>query len=647
MDFRDFKLQDKFTPGKTESRVRDTMRGLWWLEEDEKDMARCLTDTASNLKQNTAVRQHLQNLIHARLYGNFDILSFGARDYNYATGLAANGTVIGNKLSQNVIASCVDTLASKICKNKPRPEFLTDGGSWVMQQKAKQLTRFGDALFHETKVHELGTQVAIDSYIFGTGALLAYFDEKDRLQYERAFIDDFYVDDADGLYGQPHQLLRRKLISRAQLLLDYPKRRDTILEAKANSEDKPTNGNIDMVEVWEGWHLPTGDDGSDGAHVIAVSSGLLDAEEWTLNTFPVIFKRYRKRVLGFWGQGLAEILTGIQVALNRAFRSVDEQIRRKGKGRTYYPINTIDPALLDNSIQSHVPYKGGVPPTVDNAPAVSADEIQHIRDLRQAAFQEAGISELSAASKKPAGLDAAVALREFNDIESERFILEGRAYEQMYMDLMELSLEMIRRNGGKGYKVRLPNKRFLVEIDWKDINLERDQYVLQMFPVSSLPGTPAARLQRVEELRAGGYIEMPTAKRLLNFPDIDAEMNLANSAADDVDACISMILDNPKPEYPAIEVYQNLDLIIERATTNYLYAKHHNCEEDRLEMLRRYIDEAVEKKTAMLAPPPAPMGPGTAPAAPPPGPEQGAPQTVNNINVPLQPTVPPLIGGPQ
>ena len=649
MDYKSFKLSNSFTPGRTESKVRDAQRGLWWLEENEKDMAQCLVDTASNLKQNTAVRQHLQNLIHARLYGNFDITSFGARDYNHATGLAANGSVIGNKLSQNVIASCIDTLAAKICKNKPRPEFLTDGGSWVMQQKAKQLTKFGDALFHETRVHEVGTQVSIDSYIFGTGALLAYFDNKDRLQYERAFIDDFFVDDADGIHGQPRQLLRRKLVTRAQLLAEYPSRADVILEATTQSEDKPLHGNIDKVEVWEGWHLPTGEGASDGSHVIAVSSGLLAAEEWKLDCFPVIFKRYRKRVLGFWGQGLAEILTGIQIALNRTFRSIDEQIRRKGKGRTYYPINSIDPALLDNSVQSHVPYKGNVPPTVDNNPAVSQDELQHVRDLRQAAYQEAGISELSASAKKPAGLDAAVALREFNDIESERFLLEGRAYEQMYMDLMELSLEMIRRNGGKGYKVRLPNKRFLVEIDWKDINLERDQYVLQMFPVSSLPGTPSARLQRVEELRAGGYIEMPTAKRLLNFPDIDAEMNLANSAADDVDACISMILDDAQPKMPVIEVYQNLDLIIERATTNYLYAKHHNCDEQRLDMLRQYIDEAVAQKTKMLEPPPMPMPPpGMAPPGAPGMAPPGAPPAVNNtntVNMPLQPTVPPVIGG--
>lgn len=646
-DYRDFKAVDKFDPNdKNANRRNDVLSAFWWNAKDDAAMAKGVLDTGNALVMSGNAR-HLQNLINARLYGNYDILSFGARDYNQ-TAAYGNSSAIGNKLSLNVVASCIDTLGAKICKNKPRPMFVTSGASWPMQQKAKQLNQFGNALFHETKIHEVGTQVAFDSYIFGTGAMHAYLDDSGKLCFERAFIEDIFVDDADGIYGNPRQLLRRKVVARAQLLHMFPDKQDEVLSAVLTEENRPLYGSADVVEVWEGWHLPTSKKAKDGKHIIAVSSGLLLQEAWKIDCFPFIFKRYRKRVLGFWGQGVAEILTGIQVALNRTFRSIDEQIRRKGKGRIFYPINSVDPALLDNSIQAHIPYKGGVPPTQDNSAAVSQDELAHREALYRLAYQEVGISELSAAAKKPSGLDAAVALREFNDIETERFILEGKSYEQMYMDAMELGLELIRASGGKGYKVRLPNKRYLVEIDWKDIDLERDQYVLQMFPVSSLPSTPAARLQKVEELRAGGYIDMPTAKRLLDFPDIDAEMNLANSAADDVDACISMILDNATPEMPEIEVYQSLDLIIERATTSYLFAKHHDCDEPRLDMLRQYIDKATQMKVAMTMPPPDPAAAaGVAPmvSAPPPGPGGGSNSLNNttNVNVPLQPTVAPLV----
>jgi hypothetical protein len=625
---------------KNESAVKETLSGCWWMIDKEEDASTALLATASALKDQLRPRNTL-NLIHARLYGNFDMAGFEATQYNSSTTSPFGTTP--SKLSLNVIASCVDTLAAKICKNKPRPMFVTSGASWPMQQKAKQLNKFGNALFHETKIHEHSTHATMDQYIFGTGALECYFDDSDRVAFKRAFIDEFLVDDADGLEGRPRQLIRRKVINRNVLLAMYPDKADLVMDAKAGPNDKPIRGNIDVVEVFEAWYLPSKKGAKDGRHMISVSSGCLFDEQWKLDCFPFVFTRYRMRPRGFWGQGIAEILTGIQVALNRTFRSIDEQIRRKGKGRIFYPINSVDPALLDNSIQSHVPYKGSQPPIQDSSPAVSQDELAHVMNLRQMAYQEVGISELSAASKKPAGLDAAVALREFNDIETERFILAGKQHEQMHMDAMELALEMIRSNNGKGYKVRLPNKRYIIEIDWKDIGLERDEYALQMFPVSSLPGTPAARLQRVEELRAGGYIDMPTAKRLLDFPDIDAEMNLANSAADDVDACISMILDDAEPKMPPIEVYQSLDMIIERATTSYLFAKHHDCEEERLSMLRQYIDMATDAKIKTIAPPPPPMAAPGAEMAPGGGGGASAMNTTN-VNIPLQPTVPPIVG---
>lgn len=648
MDYRDFKPKKDYRPDDEKSAAEELAAGYWWAIEDPTEAGFNLYKSAESLEQNSNSR-HMLNLVHARLYGNFDIAGFGARDYNRIANLSLlnNSTA---KLSLNVVASCIDTLAAKICKNKPRPMFVTSGASWPMQQKAKKLNQFGNALFHETKIHEAGTAATMDKYMYGTGALHAYIDRKTKkLKFERAFIDDFLVDDADGVYANPRQLIRKKLVNRASLLKAFPQHADIISEANTRAEDKPIRGNVDMCEVWEAWYLPSYKGAGDGRHMTIVSTGCLEAEEWKLDCFPFVFTRYRKRTLGFWGQGVAEILTGIQVSLNRTFRSIDEQIRRKGKGRIVYPINSVDPALFDNSVAAHIPFKGNIPPIFDNSPAVSQDELAHAQNLYQKAFQEVGISELSAASKKPSGLDAAVALREFNDIETERFILEGKGHEQMYMDAMELALELIRATGGAGYKVKLPNKRYLVEIDWKEIDLERDQYVLQMFPVSSLPSTPAARLQRVEELRAGGYIDMPTAKRLLDFPDIDAEMNLANSSTDDVDACISMILDDAKPEMPPIEVYQNLDMIIERATTSYLFAKHHDCDEERLRMLRDYINAATDmkvKSVQAMAPPP--MAPGGDPSGlgPVPAPETGGgqPSMTQNVNVPLQPAVPPIVG---
>lgn len=644
--YLDMKPVKEFRQGET-SVEHDGGNKFWHLA-DDKDAGRLLSDTGKNLEQQATPR-HQANLINARLYGNFDIIGFGARQYEQMT---LSSSVLGgsvNRLSYSVVSTCVDTLNAKIGKNKPRPTFLTSGGSWKMQQKAKALTKFTSGLFYETEVHEVMKQVRQDCYIFGTGALYVYKDRKGRLCAERAFVDELYVDSADGVYGQPKQLLRKRRVDRLTLLKHYgknPELERAIMQAKSGADDSPLHSTTDLLEVWEGWRLPTYEGAGDGRHVMAVGDTTLCDEKWEIDCFPFIFRRYRLRSLGFWGQGIAEILTGIQVSINRVLRSIDEQIRRKGKGRIYYPMNSIDPNHLDNSIAAAIPYKGGVPPTVDNNGAVSADEFNFLNQQYERAFQEVGLSQLSAQSRKPAGLDAAVALREFNDIESERFVLEGQADERAYMEFAELALELIRAEGGKGYKVKMPNKQYVLELDWKDIDMKRDSYILQMFPVSSLPATPSARLQRVEELRAGGYIDMPTAKRLLDFPDIDAEMNLANAASNDVDACIAMILDDETPKMPAIEPYQSLDMILDRATSAYLYAKHHKAEPERLDMLRSYINAALSKKSALME---SAANNEANPNTPPPmAPElpSGAPSVTNNVNVPAPgpaPVSPPVV----
>lgn len=224
------------------------------------------------------------------------------------------------------------------------------------------------------------------------------------------------------------------------------------------------------------------------------------------------------------------------------------------------------------------------------------------------------------------------------------------------MELSRVAIALITKQYPKlkeGYKVKLPSRRRAIEIDWKEVDLAEDSYVMQIFPTSSLPQTPAARKQFVTELEAKGMISKPVAKRLLGFPDIDAEMDLGNAAIDDVDATISAILDDEKPVLRAPEPFQNLELLLERTLANYLFARHfEDIEPERLEMLRT-LAEMTSNMLMMAQPQPAPMGPpGMPPGAPPAGPPglpAGAPPIGNlniaapQVNMPTAPAVPPLV----
>lgn len=620
----------------------------WWAEKDSETRAKLFIGHCQGLKADST-RREAANVRHARLYENIELNSLTGVDYATATvRQAILGTGV---MTMNVVAACEDTLAAKIAKNKPRPMFLTSGASWKKQMQARRLDKWSRGLFYQTKVYEEAKTVWYDAMTFGTGFyyMCADPDNPGKLWGERVLPSEMFVDDSDGKYGTPRQLVRRRVVPREVAVAMWPEHADAIYASRPPADEQLSNqARSPMVEVLEGWHLPSKKGADDGCRIVAILGCELEYEPWVIDQFPFCFLRFKKRIVGFWGKGVAETLTGIQVELNRLTQSIAKQLRRKGRGRLYVEYGSkVDVNHLTNDVADIVYYRGK-PPIVDNSNAVAPEEFMQVDRLYQRAFQEVGVSELSASAKKPSGLDAAVALREYSDIESERFALSHQGWENFFIEVVTLAIKLITQQYKWGsYKVPAPGRRNFVEVDWKDIDLSVDDYMMQLWPVSGLPQTPAAKYERVMEMLNDGMVSKPIAQRLLDFPDIETEENLANAALDDADATISSILDEDKPKYETIEHYQNVQLLLERATAWYLYAKHFpDIEPERLRMLRQLIDDASGMVAALTMPPPgAPgMAPGAAgPEAPPP---PGGGTFVNNntqMAPPPAPAVPPVI----
>lgn len=649
LDVRDAKYS-KEQPEKGSKRER-SIKARWW-EVPEGDLATAVTDAGKDLRDRSADR-HAMFIRWARLYENCEFDSFTGRDY--ATSMVRQALTGVGVMSLNVGASCVDTLTAKVTKNRPRPMFLTSGGSWDMQIKARNLDRFMRGFFYDTKLHRESRSVFVDSCEFGTGFGHFFPAGDKKLGFERVTPNEILVDDLDGQYGSPRQMFRMKLVDTDVLKRLFPKKAQEIDDASKDdraSFDVDTSEDVaeNTVEVWEAWHLPSGEGAKDGKHVIAINNCVLFEEGWRIDKFPFVPLRFKRRTTGFWGKGVIETVHPIQVELNRVVRSISLQMQRKGKGRTFVQVGSkVVASHLTNNDGGDIVQYVGAQPVVDNQNAIAQEEFNYVLQLRQQAFQEVGISELSAAAKKPSGLDAAVALREYNDIESERFAPQHQEWEQYFLDCADLAIDLIsKQHRWKSYKVKVPGKRDLTEVDWAEVDIERDAFVMQMWPVSSLPQTPAARYQKVKEMMQDGFIEKPVAQRLLEFPDIEAESNLGNAMIDDADATISAILDADKPEVPTLEPYQNFDLIIQRANAAYLYARHRGCSEERLMLLRQLIDSATQQKVKMMAPAPmpgTPPMPGAPSVAAPPLPGGGA-NITNTLNVPppVVPMTPPVVG---
>jgi hypothetical protein len=592
------------------------IKNKWWGV-DPKSAFQHTFGVVQAIETNQNYRQ-IQNLKYARLYSNMELLGF----YGTLFSRTANSPVMSNRVTLNVIKACVDTAASKISKNKPRPMFLTSGGNFKQQRRAKQLTKYMDGAFEAANLYNIAQLIFTDAGVMGTGAIKFYKDEANaRICAERVLIDEIIVDDAEGMYGHPRQLHQRKYIHREVLLDMFPKHKNMIMAATGGvkGENSSTTA-ADLIKVIESWHLPSGKDAGDGKHLICIENCTLFSEDYKKSYFPFVFYRWSPRLVGFFGAGLAEELIGIQVEINKLLRTIQLAQHQMAVPRVFVENSSmVNTSHLTNEISGIVKYTGTAP-IFGVAPSMSPEVYAHLENLYRKAFEITGVSQMSATSKKPSGLNSGAALREYSDIESERFIVAGQRWEQMFMEAAEIIVDLSRDmfTDNKNLKVKVKGSKFLETIKWSEVDMEDDQFVMRVFPTSILPSTPSGKLAMIQELMTSGFIEKAQAMSLLDFPDLQSFMNLQNAAIDDINMLLEKMIENG--EYNSPEPYMNLKLAINMTQSAYLRAKTESVPEERLELLRTFMDDCndilASAEQPSMPPPPEAVATGV-PAAPP------------------------------
>lgn len=596
----------------------------WWKKSND-EIPASLFSILNYFEKN---QQYVEedNLRNAKLYGNADILGLGA--YQYTTTLQS--PMPQSRLTLNVIKSCVDTVTNKIAKNKPKPMFLTSGEDWSVQQKAKKMNLFTEAIFYKANLYDIATQVFRDACIFDSGGFIKIYRDRSEVKCERVLCNELKFDDVEAYYGNYRTLYQTKLINREALMEMFPSKKNLILNAPEKEVNYGMAQSIaENVEVVEAWHL--GKDGKDGKHVIALQNGTLVSEAWNHNYFPFVSIHWTRPLFGARGQSLATELTGIQVEINRILKTMQQIMRlvvpklmvEKGSKVVYNHLN--------NEIGGIIEYSG-IKPSIEQLQAIPSDLYNQLDRLYARAFEIAGVSQLAAQARKPSGLDSGKALREFNDIESERFILKGIEYENMFLNASKQMLRLVREIYDDEGKFEMPvgTKKIFDKLDWGDIDLDESEYSIQAYPTSALSSTPSGRLQDVQEYVQAGFIDRKDALRLLDFPDLEAVVSLETASAEDINMLIEQMID--KGIYQTPEPYQDLAYGIKKMQSAYLRAKMQKVPEERLELLRRWIDEASAQLG--LLNPPQPEAPAVPLARPERPPASDYMNFVSNANAP-------------
>lgn len=591
---------------------------MWWalpLDADKRTQGAAVTSYAKELEDRQSQKDREDRWRRfARLYGNSEI--FGLRPWEMQTVLS------DTRLTRNIVASCIDTAQAAIAANRPAPQFLTNGADFAQRQKTKKLNKFGKGVLHASGFYELAPLAFIDCAAFGTGIIKAVECEK-QIEAERVPPWDLLIEDTDGRFGKPRTMTQRMYVARDVALSRWgndPEAEVAIRMAQRVDRGSGDTQASDHIVMYETWYLPHPGKPDSGRHAIAVHNFALVFEAWDRAEHPFAVMRWSESLAGFWGRGIAESIQGLQFEINTLLQKAQQQMLLAGKMDVFLQSGSgVPKAHITNEIGNVYTYNAGTqPPTVVAHQSVHPELFEQIDRLEVKAFDQEGISQMASRSEKPAGLDSGVALREYNDIKSDRHVMVGRRWERFHLDFVDRALDIAREI--RGFEVDVPDKNSKVTVRWTDVNLKRDAYILQCFPTSLLPQTPAGRVQGIQDLVGLGVLPQDQMLEMLDVPDLEEITDLATSSRRAVRARVEAMLEHGEGAYESPDPRINIAQAIQFVNAVYLEEQTKGCPEDRLDLLRRYVDELVElMKQAQAAQAPAapPADPSTQPAMPP------------------------------
>lgn len=546
-------------------------------------------------------------------YANRPVQSFELGAYDCAKADEAICVSIGKSL--------VDTAVSKLTSEDIKPEVMTVAGDYSMQRQAELMNQFAVGLGNRLRINRVLLRASRDAAIFGSGFVKRFIDAG-KIKVERVLPTEVIVDDEEARDDEPRSLYQVKEVHRDVLVERFPKLEAEIEASHLINADNIQGAGAGMVSVIESWHLPSGKKAKDGRHVLAVQQATLFDEKYEEECFPIHRMSWEEGgpVLGYYGMSLLEEQKDRLNDLNMIAQKLQRQANLSAVAVLAAVGSKINSEHLANE-DGTVLYYEGIKPEWMNTAAMSPAILNYYQMLEEKCYNETGVSRLDAQSQKPAGLESGEALRQYAAIATERYKAKIKEYEQYVIDLYEGLFELARKLAARGATVEVlgvgPHGQKMIE--WSTIDLDRDKYSMRVRPTAMFAADPAGKWQQVQEAVAQGFIGPDEGFMLLQHPDVEDVAARKTAPIREAQKAVETMLVDGNPAWP--DPLTNLQIAVPFVLAEYQRAKVQNYPEERLQLLRNYLDEAFRRQQEMQAqqPPAAPAAPAQLPAQPPVG----------------------------
>ena len=490
----------------------------------------------------------------------------------YNAGNAENTSMI----QENVIRSCIDTLGSKIASQKVTPFFNTVNGTFREIQVVKAAQQFFDILYDELNVNKTVVQAFVDSCITDRGIIYV---NKDNKNIERIQPWQFFFDPREYAYGQLTHCAFKKT--------DYPA---SLLTEKTD---------LQTVTLHEYWSI------KEHIHATYIEElNKVSFDKWDANILPFAILRWSNPVKASSSTCVVDLLFGIQKQINYLLSQIKDASKSSFGIKYIVPTDSdVKINRLNNSNGEVIEYTpqmtpNGVMPVQPVTPAfMDGQWFTALQQFKQDAYEMVGISQLSAMSQKPSGLNSGVGLQTMEDIESDRFETQLNSVIRVYVDIAKICMEVF-----DPLEEVLPSSIYRGHITWKDITEARNLMSIQFSSLDKISKDPVVKQQIISQWVNSGYISRAHAMQLMEVPDDTRGYSLMNNS---LNAVMSVIDDCVEKDIYDVPIYIDTALLKEEITSTLLSLKAAQNPENEVDIqkLQRlmYNVEAMNKNAMTSA----------------------------------------------
>ena len=490
----------------------------------------------------------------------------------YNAGNAENTSMI----QENVIRSCIDTLGSKIASQKVTPFFNTVNGTFREIQVVKAAQQFFDILYDELNVNKVVVQAFVDSCITDRGIIYV---NKDNKNIERIQPWQFFFDPREYAYGQLTHCAFKKT--------DYPA---SLLTEKTD---------LQTVTLHEYWSI------KEHIHATYIEElNKVSFDKWDANILPFAILRWSNPVKASSSTCVVDLLFGIQKQINYLLSQIKDASKSSFGIKYIVPTDSdVKINRLNNSNGEVIEYTpqmtpNGVMPVQPITPAfMDGQWFTALQQFKQDAYEMVGISQLSAMSQKPSGLNTGVGLQTMEDIESDRFETQLNSVIRVYVDIAKICMEVF-----DPLEEVLPSSIYRGHITWKDITEARNLMSIQFSSLDKISKDPVVKQQIISQWVNSGYISRAHAMQLMEVPDDTRGYSLMNNS---LNAVMSVIDDCVEKDIYDVPIYIDTALLKEEITSTLLSLKAAQNPENEVDIqkLQRlmYNVEAMNKNAMTSA----------------------------------------------